>query len=194
MIKIGKPLSKYRRITRVTRHRRINKPAPTRMTYKPDYCTPYILDSPSSINTRQRGVQQSRFRHTCLVRLFIWWITLRPAGCASSQEIPLASEGRPQAFTPLGVGLLPGACGAPFKGNADWARGIFRKCQTRVGCDPEPGPSLKRSCTVFLRLVGRMINTDDPDPHHTITCNTTCVVDNSRYPTGLSVSYKLTTL
>ena len=32
----------------------------------------------------------------------------------------------------------------------------------------------------------------DPDPCDTITCNTTCVVDNSRYPTGLSANYCLT--
>ena len=29
----------------------------------------------------------------------------------------------------------------------------------------------------------------DPNPRDTITFNTTCVVDNSRYPTGLSASY-----
>ena len=32
----------------------------------------------------------------------------------------------------------------------------------------------------------------DPDPRDTITCNTTCVMDNSRYPTGLSANYCLT--
>ena len=40
--------------------------------------------------------------------------------------------------------------------------------------------------------VDREFTRVNPDPHDTITCNTTCVVNNSRYPTELSANYCLT--
>ena len=49
------------------------------------------------------------------------------AGCASALESSSGFRGpSPQAFTPFGgLGLLPGAWGAPNKGNPDEAEGIF---------------------------------------------------------------------
>ena len=49
----------------------------------------------------------------------------------------------PQAFTPFrgGLGSLPGAWGAPNKGNAEGAEGIFDKLRARVGYGPAPGPT-----------------------------------------------------
>ena len=51
----------------------------------------------------------------------------------------------PQAFTPFrgGLGSLPGAWGAPNKGNADGAEGIFGKLRACVGYGPAPGPTQK---------------------------------------------------
>ena len=67
----------------------------------------------------------------------------------------------PQAFTPFrgGLGSLPGAWGAPNKGNADGAEGIFGKLRARVGYGPAPGPTQKRSCAIHARKVGRASNT-----------------------------------
>ena len=112
--------------------------------------------------------------------------------CASIIGDPSGLSGLSlHAFIPL-RGLLPGSWSAPFKENADGARGIFRKCRARVGFGPAPGPPIKRPCTVLLRFVGWMMNAVDPDPRDTITCNTTCVVGNSRYSSGLSANYCLT--
>ena len=158
------------------------------------------MDSPCSINTRQRSVRGS------------WpnprvWCTSSVIGshfgrpccqlrgsvrCPSSLEIHLASGAvSPLFLPPWGVGLLPGAWGASFKRNADGARGIFRKCRASVGCSSAPGPTLKRPYAVFLRLVGRMINsvdqnhvtqprvipfaewTDSPLPHWTLSPRST---------------------
>ena len=50
------------------------------------------------------------------------------AGCSSTLEISLRPQGAiPPCFYPLreGIGLLPGAWGAPKKGNTDGAEGIF---------------------------------------------------------------------
>ena len=54
------------------------------------------------------------------------------AGCASALEISSSLRGpSPQAFTPFrGLGLLLGTWGAPNKGNADGAKGIF----SNAGC------------------------------------------------------------
>ena len=53
----------------------------------------------------------------------------------------------PQAFTPFrgGLGSLPGTWGAPNKGNADGAEGIFGKLRARVGYGPAPGPTIKKA-------------------------------------------------
>ena len=52
-----------------------------------------------------------------------------------------------QAFTPFrgGLGSLPGAWGAPNKGNAEGAFGIFGKLRARVGYRPAPGPTQKKA-------------------------------------------------
>ena len=81
------------------------------------------------------------------------WISLWPQEAIPPDVVPLQ-----------GGGLLLGTWDAPFKANAYGARGIFRICQARVGCGPAPGPTFKRPCTVFLRLVGRMINTVGQTP------------------------------
>ena len=43
------------------------------------------------------------------------------------------------------MGLSPGAWGAPNKGNADGAEGIFGNCRMRVGYGPAPGPTIKKA-------------------------------------------------
>ena len=77
-------------------------------------------------------------------------------GCTSSLEILLALGGHPQALTLFGgVRLIAWRLRRLSFGEC---RGIFAKCRARMGCGPAPGPTLKRPCAVFLRLVGRMIN------------------------------------
>ena len=92
-------------------------------------CSLYIIESPSSINTRQRsvrGVDQTPVfgQHPCV------WCASPVVGshfgqsccqqrdsvrCASSLETPLASGSRSPGFYSFGrVGLLPGAWGDPF--------------------------------------------------------------------------------
>ena len=46
-------------------------------------------------------------------------------------------------FYPLRGEVLPGAWGAPNKGNADEAVGFFWKCRTRVGSGPAHRPTKK---------------------------------------------------
>ena len=41
----------------------------------------------------------------------------------------------------ISFGLVGGAWGAPNKGNADGAEGIFDKLRARVGYGPAPGPT-----------------------------------------------------
>ena len=53
------------------------------------------------------------------------------------------------------LGLLPGAWGAPNKGNA---KSIFGFAWTRVGFGPATGPTLKTALCHIRTLVGRMIN------------------------------------
>ena len=57
------------------------------------------------------------------------------------------------------MGLSPGAWGAPNKGNADGAEGIFGNCRMRVDYGPAPGPTIKRPCAILARSVGRATNT-----------------------------------
>ena len=72
---------------------------------------------------------------------------------------------RPQGAFPRllppsrGLGSLPGAWGAPNKGDADGAEGIFGKLRARVGYGPTPGPIQKRPCAIHARKVGRASNT-----------------------------------
>ena len=117
-------------------------------------CTPYIMDSPSSINTRQRRVRGC-WPDPCV------WCTSPVVGshfgrpccqlhgsvrCASSLEIPLVSGGRrPDFYSFRGVRFIAWRLTRPFKGKADGVRGIFRKCRARVGCGPAPGPTLKKA-------------------------------------------------
>ena len=143
-------------------------------------CTPYIMDSPSPINTRQRNVRGT------WPNLRVWCTSAvvgshfgRPCcqlrgsvRCASSLEIPLASGDRPPSLLPPSgrLGLLAGAQGAPFKENVNQARGIFRKCRGGgAGCGLVPGPTLKRPCAVFLLSW--------PDLRDTITCDATAFLD-----------------
>ena len=65
------------------------------------------------------------------------------AECASAAGDFLLPQGAfPQAFTPFGgLGLSPGAWGAPNKRNADGAVGIFGKCRAHVGYGPALEPT-----------------------------------------------------
>ena len=86
------------------------------------------------------------------------------AGCVSVPGDFLRPQGAfPQAFTPFrgGLGSLPGAWGAPNKGNAEGAEGIFGKLRARVGYGPAPVPPKKRPCAIHARKVGRASNTAD---------------------------------
>ena len=86
------------------------------------------------------------------------------AECVSVPGDFLRPQGpSPLAFTPFrGVlGSLSGAWGAPNKGSADGAEGIFGKLRVRVGYGPAPGPTQKRPCAIHARKVGRASNTAD---------------------------------
>ena len=84
-------------------------------------------------------------------------VALRPAvlsaariwpGVSRYLEISFGLRGpSPQAFTPFrgGLGSSPGAWGAPNKGNAEGAEGIFDKLRARVGYGPAPGPTQKKA-------------------------------------------------
>ena len=84
------------------------------------------------------------------------WVALWPAVlsrhgsgrvCLGAWGIPSASGGHPpRLLLPSGrLGSSPGAWGAPNKGNADGAVGIFGKCRARVGYGPAPGPTIKKA-------------------------------------------------
>ena len=79
---------------------------------------------------------------------------------------PSVSGGLPPRLLPPsgGLGLSPGAWGAPNKGNADGAGGIFGTCRMRVGYGPASGPTIKRPCAILARSVGRATNTILPWP------------------------------
>ena len=90
---------------------------------------------------------QVAFRRLCLlrhrsgqVRLGSWIISFGLRGPS------------PQAFTPFrgGLGSLPGAWGAPNKGNAEGAEGIFGKLRARVGYGPAPGPTQKKGLVPYM--------------------------------------------
>ena len=106
-----------------------------------------------------------------ILHLFSCRAALRPAVLSAARiwpsvsrylEISFGLRGPfPEAFTPFrgGLGSLPGAWGAPNKGNADGADGIFGKLRARVGYGPAPGPTQKRPCAIHARKVGRASNT-----------------------------------
>ena len=72
-------------------------------------------------------------------------------------RFPLASRGHPPRFLPpSGRGLLPGA---PNKGNADRAEGIFGHARCVWVLALQPDPTLKTALCQICTLVGRMINT-----------------------------------
>ena len=81
--------------------------------------------------------------------------------CLGTWGIPSSSGGLPpRLLLPSGrLGKSPCAGGAPNKGNADGAVGIFRKCWARVGCGPALGPTEKRPCATLARKVGRATST-----------------------------------
>ena len=83
--------------------------------------------------------------------------------CLGTWRFPSASGGLPPRLLPPsgGLGSLPGAWGAPNKGNAEGAEGIFDKLRARVGYGPAPGPTQKRPCAIHARKVGRASNTAD---------------------------------
>ena len=86
------------------------------------------------------------------------------AKCVSVPGDFLRPQGAfPTGFYPLsrGLGSLPGAWGAPNKGNAEGAEGIFDKLRARVGYGPASGPTQKRPCAIHARKVGRASNTAD---------------------------------
>ena len=89
----------------------------------------------------------SHFGRTCLILTRIW------SGAPRHWLFPSASGGLPpRLLLPLGgLNSSPGAWGAPNKGNADGAVGIFGKHRTRVGYGPATGPTLKRPCAILAR-------------------------------------------
>ena len=89
-----------------------------------------------------------------------YWVALRPAVLSGARiwpsvsrclEISFGLRGpSPRLLLPSGrLGLSPGVWGAPNKGNADGAVGIFRKCRARVGYGPAPGPTEKSLVSHF---------------------------------------------
>ena len=66
---------------------------------------------------------------------------------ARSFFYPSVSGGLPPRLLPPsgGLGLSPGAWGAPNKGNADGAEGILGNCRMRVDYGPAPGPTIKKA-------------------------------------------------
>ena len=49
-----------------------------------------------------------------------------------------------------------------------------------------------RKTSICIKMEIKEFTRVDPNPRDTVTWDTTCVVDNSRYPTGLSAKYCLT--
>ena len=89
------------------------------------------------------------FGHVCVARIWL--------GVLRHWRFPPASE----AFTPYrGLGLLPGAWGAPNKWNADGAEGIFRNARLGIFCNARRGPTLKTVLCHTCPVVGRMTNTE----------------------------------
>ena len=84
-----------------------------------------------------------------------------PVVRASALEIPLAPGGRPcpQVLTLFGrVWLIAWHRGRPSLGECWRGPKYVKKCPARVGYGSAPGPTLKRPCTILIRLVGRMTN------------------------------------
>ena len=86
-----------------------------------------------------------------------------PAGCGLVTAIIfLRPQGAfPPGFYPLsrGVGLIARAWGAPNKGNADGAKGIFGNSGRVWAMALCPVPPKKRPCAILSRKVGRATNT-----------------------------------
>ena len=103
------------------------------------------------------------------------WVALWPAvlsGRGSGRVclgawgvFPTASGGLPpRLLLPSGrFGLSPGAWGAPNKGNADGAVGIFWNSRRVWATDLRPVPPKKRPCAILARKVGRSTNTPISD-------------------------------
>ena len=99
-------------------------------------------------------------------------VALRPAVLSAARiwpsvsrclEISFGLRGpSPQAFTPFrgGVGSLPGAWGAPNKGNARGPR-VFLTNSRRVWATALRRSHPKRPCAIHARKVGRASNTAD---------------------------------
>ena len=88
------------------------------------------------------------------------WVALRPAMLAAARNWPSVSSqleislgfrgpSPPQAFNPFGGGLLPGAWGAPNKGNANWAVGILGNAGRVWTTALRPDPPKKALCHTY---------------------------------------------
>ena len=92
------------------------------------------------------------------------WSTFYIQKHINTQEfLPYFSGAVPPDFNPLRKGevyrLEPEAPEAPSLGEYRRNPRHFRKCRARVSYGPVPGPTLKRSCAILERLVGRRTNT-----------------------------------
>ena len=99
---------------------------------------------------------QVAFRRLCLLRHISGQVRL------GSWIISFGLRGpSPQAFTPFrgGLGSLPGAWGAPNKGNADGARAFLANSGRVWATALRPVPPKKRPCAIHARKVGRASNT-----------------------------------
>ena len=143
-------------------------------------CTPYIIDSLSSINTRQRERQTESALISALIS-FEWrhssvWVTFSLAAlhgfgrCVSSLNIPLASVGRPHRLKPSseGLGLSPGPWGASQRG--------MPTGPNASGLRPCDWTHLKNGLVPYSYAGGAY---DKYSTNHcdTITRDTICVVD-----------------
>ena len=113
----------------------------------------------------ERGFRWRKFRGPCrLFFLFSCWVAFgRPfylwtvlPGVPRHWRVPPASGGHPPRLIPRsgGLGLLPGAWGAPKRGMPTGPK-VFCPYRTRVGFGPATGPTLKTALCHIRALVGR---------------------------------------
>ena len=140
-----------------------------------DWLCLFINTNPiSSISLDHAGPVRQRSVWRQIARghdLFRCWVALWPAVasrrgsgrvCLGAWGVfPTASGGLPpRLLLPSGrFGLSPGAWGAPNKGNADGAVGIFGNSGRVWATALRPVPPKNRPCAILARKVGRTTNT-----------------------------------
>ena len=138
-------------------------------------CIPYIIDLPSSINTRQRSVRgpnQSLVFGAplqLLSRTSVGWPCCRRHGSSrvwfGTRDPSSHREPPAKGLTLFGwARLIAWRLWRAFLGECRRGPRYFWEFRAHVSFGPAPGPTLKRPCAAFLWLMGREINTADQTP------------------------------